>query len=174
MNMNDLFITLELETLSDNVFKLISEDWMLITAGSLKHHNTMTANWGGLGHLWKRHVCFVFVRPQRYTYQFMEAAPTFSLAFFNEQYRPALELCGSRSGRDLNKAAAAGLTPIEITTGITSFAEARLVLECKKIYAQDIDPKNFIDPKIAAIYPAQDYHRMYIGQIQHAWENKTT
>jgi len=163
--MNDRFNALNLEALPDNIFKLISKDWMLITAGSLNHYNTMTANWGGLGHLWKRHVCFVFVRPQRYTYQFMEAAPTFSLTFFAERYRSALELCGSRSGRDLDKAAACGLTPIEITPGITSFAEARLILECKKIYAQDIDPARFIDPSIAEIYPSQDYHRMYIGEI---------
>lgn len=168
------FKALELQELPNNVFKLISEDWMLITAGSLKHYNTMTANWGGLGHLWKRHVCFCFVRPQRYTYQFMEKYPAFSLTFFANRYRPALELCGSRSGRELDKAAATGLTPIEITPGITCFAEAQLVLECKKIYTQDINPKHFIDPEIAAIYPTQDYHRMYIGEIQYAWGNETT
>ncbi len=169
--MNAHFKPLELETLPDNTFKLIHQDWMLITAGPMKHYNTMTANWGGLGYLWMRQVCYCFVRRQRYTYQFMESAPTFSLTFFAEHYRPALELCGSRSGRDLDKAAACGLTPIEITPGITSFAEARLVFECKKIYAQDIDPACFIDPSIAEIYTARDYHRMYIGEIIHAWGN---
>jgi len=137
--MDHSFQALQLESISDNVFKLIEQDWMLITAGPPTHHNTMTANWGGLGNLWNRKVSFCFVRPQRYTYQFLEESPTFSLAFFAERYRPALELCGSRSGREINKAAASGLTPIEVTPGITSFAEARLVLECKKIYFQDIN-----------------------------------
>ena len=172
--MNDHFLPLELEAFADNVFKLISKDWMLITAGPKTHFNTMTANWGGLGYLWKRSVCFCFVRPQRYTYQFMESAPAFSLTFFTERYRAALELCGSRSGRDLDKAAACGLTPTEITPGITCFAEARLVLECQKIYAQDISPEHFIDPTVAEIYPAKDYHRMYIGEIQQAWVNRIT
>jgi flavin reductase (DIM6/NTAB) family NADH-FMN oxidoreductase RutF len=170
--MTNFFTALELESTPDNVFKLIAKDWMLITAGTLTHYNTMTANWGGLGYLWNRRVCFCFVRPQRYTYQFMEESPFFSLAFFSEHYRPALDVCGSRSGRELDKAAATGLTPVEITPGITSFSEARLVLECKKVYAQDIDPKGFIDPTIARIYPAHDYHRMYIGEILNGWAGR--
>ena len=168
--MDHLFQALELESITDNVFKLIEQDWMLITAGPPTHYNTMTANWGGLGYLWRRKVCFCFVRPQRYTYQFMEESRTFSLAFFSERYRPVLELCGSRSGREIDKAAASGLTPLEITPGITSFAQARLVLECRKIYFQDINPVNFVDSSIADIYPTHDYHRMYIGEILGCWE----
>lgn len=167
--MTNPFQPLTLEAIADNVFKLIGQDWMLITAGSLSRYNTMTASWGGLGHLWNRNVCFCFVRPQRYTYQFMEKAPVFSLTFFDERYRAALKLCGSRSGRDGDKAAAAGLTPIEITAGITSFAEARLVMGCKKIYFDDINPAQFVDPSIAGNYAAHDYHRMYIGEITHCW-----
>jgi len=170
--MDHLFQALQLESISDNVFKLIEQDWMLITAGPPTHYNTMTANWGGLGYLWRRKVCFCFVRPQRYTYQFMEESRTFSLAFFAERYRPALQLCGSRSGREIDKAAASGLTPLEITPGITSFAEARLVLECRKIYFQDINPANFVDSSIADIYPTHDYHRMYIGEILHCWAGR--
>ncbi|MBN1429101.1 MAG: flavin reductase family protein [Anaerolineae bacterium] len=163
-----------LELIADNVFKLIGRDWMLVTAGSQSHYNTMTASWGGLGHLWNRNVCFCFVRPQRYTYQFIEETPAFSLSFFDERYRAALELCGSRSGRNVDKAAATGLTPIEITPGIISFAEARLVLECKKIYFDDINPAQFVDPSVAEHYAARDYHRMYIGEITHCWTRDKT
>jgi len=170
--MNPLFKALQPESISDNVFKLIEQDWMLITAGPPTHYNTMTASWGGLGNLWNRKVSFCFVRPQRYTYQFLEESPTFSLAFFAERYRPALELCGSRSGREINKAAASGLTPIAITPGITSFAEARLVLECRKIYHQDIHPAHFVDSSIADLYPARDYHRMYIGEVLKGWAGR--
>ena len=150
----------------DNVFKLIGSDWMLITAGPLAHYNTMTANWGGFGFIWRRKICWCVIRPQRYTYQFMESAPAFSLSFFSEQYRKALDLCGSKSGRDVDKAAATGLTPFETAPGIVSFTQARLILECQKIYFQDFDPQHFLDPEIHKSYPIQDYHRMYFGEVK--------
>ena len=152
------------ESLAENVFTLLDKEWMLITAGSPSDYNTMTASWGGLGVLWNRNVCFCFIRPQRYTYQFMEKADRFSLSFFSESYRAALEYCGSHSGRDGNKAKVCGLTPIEISAGVWSFSEARLILECKKLYFQDINPEHFLDPLIQEVYPGHDYHRMYIGE----------
>ncbi|MFO0754057.1 MAG: flavin reductase [Thermodesulfovibrionales bacterium] len=153
------------ESLSDNSFRLIGSDWMLVTAGTVKSYNTMTASWGGLGVLWDKRVCFCFVRPTRYTYEFMEKAPFFTLSFFGEQYREALKLCGTRSGRDTDKAAAAGLSPAEGLPGTVHFAEARLVLECRKIYFNDIVPEHFIDPGIHDNYQAKDYHRMYVGEV---------
>ncbi len=154
--------------LGDNAFKTIGKDWMLITAGTLDAFNTMTASWGAWGHLWERDVCFCFVRPQRHTFGFMEAASHFTLSFFAEAYRPALDFCGSRSGRDVDKAAATGLTPVTGGTGAVYFAEARLVLECRKLYAQDIVPGAFVDPAIPReIYGKGDFHRMYVGEIVH-------
>jgi len=164
--MAELFHEIDPVTISDNVFKLIEDDWMLITAGPLAHYNTMTANWGGFGFLWRRKICWCVIRPQRYTYQFMESAPAFSLSFFSEQYRKALDLCGSKSGRDVDKAAATGLTPFETAPGIVSFTQARLILECQKIYFQDFDPQHFLDPEIHKSYPIQDYHRMYFGEVK--------
>lgn len=147
-------------------FKLILSDWMLITAGPPDAYNTMTGGWGGLGALWGKHICFCVIRPQRYTFEFMERAENFTLSFFEEQYRPALELCGSRSGRDIDKAAAAGLTPIPgELPATTCFAQARMVFECRKIYFQDVDPRNFLDPSIQEHYPQRDYHRMYVGEL---------
>jgi len=152
--------------LTDNTFKLLADDWMLITAGSPDSYNTMTASWGGFGVLWNKNVCWCVIRPNRYTYQFMEKAQNFTLSFFDEKYRSALDLCGNNSGRDINKAAAAGITAIHgKLTGTTTFAEARMVLECRKLYFQDIDPGNFLDEEINTNYPLKDYHRMYIGEI---------
>lgn len=160
--------------LTDNVFQLIDRDWMLITAGPPGHFNTMTASWGGLGELWNRPVCFCFVRPQRYTFQFMEQYSTFTLTFFDERYRAALNFCGSRSGRDVDKAAATGLTPVPGETGAVYFAEARLILECRKLYAQDLDPAGFLDLTLREqVYPHRDYHRMYVGEILHVWTHPT-
>ena len=154
------------EDITDNVVKLIGEDWMLITAGPPSAYNTMTASWGGLGVIWNKPVCWCVIRPQRYTYEFMERAETFTLSFFARHYRPALELCGSRSGRDIDKAAATGLTPVGGTLPWTTyFAEARLVLACRKLYFHDIDPSHFVDASLDENYPARDYHRMYFGEI---------
>ena len=161
------------EDLADNTFKLIGEDWMLITAGAPESFNTMTASWGGLGVLWDKNVCFCFIRPQRYTLEFMERAETFTLSFFTEHYREALNICGSRSGRDGDKVALAGLTPqAGLLTGTTAFAEARLVLECRKLYFQDLNPAHFLDAAINRVYPARDYHRMFSGEIVNCRQRK--
>ena len=97
--------------IDENVIRLIGSQWMLVTAGNPAHFNTMTASWGGLGFLWNRPVAFVFIRPQRYTFQFAEENSGLTLSFFGEEYRDALKICGSRSGRDTDKVAEAGLTP---------------------------------------------------------------
>lgn len=163
--MNNGFSSVKPKELKDNTFKLIGTDWMLITAGTAESFNTMTASWGGLGILWGKNVCYIFVRPERYTYGFMEKSDQFTLTFFDEKYRDALNFCGTKSGRDVDKIASTGLTPISDKEGIVYFNEARIVLQCRKLYFQDIDPKNFIDPSIAKNYINSGYHRMYIGEI---------
>lgn len=163
--MDNKFMEIKPEQITDNTFKLIGSDWMLITSGSKDSYNTMTASWGGLGIMWGKNICFCVIRPGRHTFSFIEKLDTFSLSFFDESYRGALKFCGAHSGRDFDKAAETGLTPVEGDNGVVYFNEARLVLECKKLYYQDIDPKNFIDIGIEKNYPKKDYHRMYIGEI---------
>jgi len=163
--MTDKFQNIKPEQITDNAFKLIGTDWMLITAGTKEKFNTMTASWGGLGILWGKKIAFCVVRPQRYTYEFIESSKNFTLSFFNDEYREALNLCGKKSGRDIDKAVEAGITPIELSQGAVSFEEARLVLECRKLYFQDIDPNHFIDLDLDKNYPNKDYHRMYVGEI---------
>ncbi|MCK5126426.1 MAG: flavin reductase [candidate division Zixibacteria bacterium] len=158
--------------IKDNPFQLIGSDWMLITAGTLKSFNTMTASYGTLGELWHKKVAYCYVRPQRYTYKFMEKHDTFTLSFFDKKYRDVLKLCGTKSGRDIDKISGIGLTPIETEAGSVYFEEARIVLECRKIYYQDIDPANFLDPKIDTEYN-NDYHRVYVGEIIRALSRKS-
>jgi flavin reductase (DIM6/NTAB) family NADH-FMN oxidoreductase RutF len=160
-----MFKNIATEEIKENVFKLIDKDWMLVTAGNLTSFNTMTASWGGLGELWNKRVAFCFIRPQRYTYEFMEIYDDFTLSFFPEQYREALQICGKKSGRNIDKMIETGLIPYETKNNAIGFQQAKLIFECKKLYFQDIDPKNFLDEKLNLIYPIQDYHRMYIGEI---------
>jgi flavin reductase (DIM6/NTAB) family NADH-FMN oxidoreductase RutF len=152
------------EQLTDNPFKLIGKDWMLITAGTPEKFNTMTASWGGLGVLWERKVAFCFIRPTRFTYEFVEESENFTLSFFEEQHRKAMAFIGSHSGRDTDKIKETGLTPVK-EGGFVYFNEARLVLACRKLYFQDISPDRFLDPTINDMYPQKDYHRMYVGEI---------
>ena len=152
------------ELMTDNPFKLIGTDWMLITAGTPESFNTMTASWGGLGVLWERKVATCYIRPTRHTFGFIEQATQFTLSFFDEKLRKALTYCGTHSGWDTDKVKGAGLTPVK-EEGFVYFGEARLVLACRKIYSQDILPERFLDQKIDALYPQKDYHRMYIGEI---------
>jgi flavin reductase (DIM6/NTAB) family NADH-FMN oxidoreductase RutF len=158
------FKTIGGDTIPDNVFKLIGTDWMLITAGNLKSYNTMTASGGAFGVLWKYKVCFCFIRPQRYTRTFMDRFEGFTLSFFDEDYRDAVTFCGSHSGRDVDKARETGLTPVG-TGNLTWFREARMVMKCRKLYIQDIQPQGFLESSIGRNYPDSDYHRMYIGEI---------
>jgi flavin reductase (DIM6/NTAB) family NADH-FMN oxidoreductase RutF len=163
--MIDDFELLDPSNLKDNVFELINKDWMLITAGPLDSFNMMTASWGGLGVLWSKKVCFCVVRPTRHTYKFMEKSDHFTLSFFDEEYRDALNFCGTHSGRDVNKIEKTGLTPLTSSKGVVFFNEARMVIEAKKIYFQDLNPENFLNGSIEENYPEKDYHRMYLGEI---------
>ena len=164
--MDSAFRKVDPKELQLNPFSLILQDWFLVTAGPMESFNTMTAGWGGLGAMWSRDVVYIVIRPTRYTYEFLEKNDIFTLSFFDDEYKPALQLLGSKSGRDTEKVAESGLTPMEgMLIGATSFAEARLVMECRKLYFQDLEPANFLDPKIEDWYPQKDYHRLYVGEI---------
>lgn len=161
----DRFTEINPLELNESPFRIIGKEWMLLTAGTPKKWNTMTASWGAMGELWFKPVAFTFLRPQRYTLEFVEREPVFTLSFFDEKYRTALNFCGAHTGREFDKAAETGLTPFATENGSVAFAEARLVLECRKLYFQDLDPSHFLDPSIEQNYPKQDYHRMFVGEV---------
>ena len=94
-----------------NPFTKIGKEWALVSAGDKTRCNTMTVSWGGVGVLWGKNVVFIFIRDSRYTKEFLDNGDLFSLSFLNEDYRDALNYCGSHSGRgEKDKFAAAGLT----------------------------------------------------------------
>ena len=153
------------QDIQDNPFQLIGKEWMLVTAGNQEKFNTMTASWGGVGVLWNKNVCFIFIRPSRYTFEILEGSDNVSLSFFTEEYRDVLKLCGSRSGRDIDKCKETGLTPLALSRGGVGFSQARLILNCRKLYYQDILPENFLDESLDKNYESGDYHRMYVCEI---------
>lgn len=148
-----------------NPFTKIGREWMLITAGDETAHNTMTASWGGLGVIWNKNVATCYVRPRRYTFGFMENGDRYSLCFFDESHREALNLCGRTSGRDTDKDKAAGLT-CAFYQGVPYYEEASMVLICRKLYSQFLSKEGFEDPALySKNYPIDDLHKMYIGEI---------
>ncbi|NLT58907.1 MAG: flavin reductase family protein [Clostridiales bacterium] len=153
------------------LFHLIRDEWMLVTAAREGRANPMTASWGGLGMIWGKPAAFIFVRESRYTHDFLDASEGFSLTFFEERYRPQLELCGERSGRELDKVEACGFT-VQSALGIPYFAESNLVMLCRKMARQRIEPEGLYLPEVMAEFYADgpgggpDYHDLYIGEIQ--------
>jgi flavin reductase (DIM6/NTAB) family NADH-FMN oxidoreductase RutF len=148
--------------------KLFHTQWMLVTAGDYARgeFNTMTIGWGAIGTMWSKPFAFVAIRHSRYTFEFMEKFTTFTLTAFPPEHHDALNLLGSRSGRDGDKISSAGLTPEpSIQIAAPSFKEAEIVIECKKMYAHDLNPELFLDKTIHKHYPNKDFHRIYYGEI---------
>lgn len=167
------YVRVDPRSIPDNPVKLIGEDWMLVTAGKADSYNTMTASWGMLGEVWNRHVAAITVRDSRYTYRFLEQNDTYTLSFFTHDYRPALQLLGTKSGRDGDKVAESGLTPMELQSGDISFAEARMVIECRKLYAEPFKKDSFTDKSVyESVYNEEhstSMHTLYIGEITNVW-----
>ncbi len=162
---------IQFSELQFNPFDLIAKEWMLVTAGNeARGYNTMTASWGHLGSIWGhgggKATAVVYVRPQRYTKQFVDREDYFTLTFFEEVYHKALGYLGTHSGRDGDKIAHVGLTPV-FTDDTTYFAEAKLVLICRKLYQAPIREEYFIDKEVMDdAYPNRDFHDLYIAQIE--------
>ena len=160
-----LFKTIEPEVLTENFFKAIDNDWMLITAGEAENFNTMTASWGTVGILWNKPVAICFIRPQRYTFEFVDTHDHFTLSFFDDQYKEVLNYCGTHSGKTVDKMAVTGLIPMDTPEGI-SFQQSRLIIECRKLYADVLKEEQFIKKSIAAQhYAKKDFHKFFIGEI---------
>ena len=154
------------QELNENPFKLIGDDWMLITAEKDGKVNTMTASWGGLGVIWGRNAATVYIRLSRYTKEFIDTSDYFSICVMPSSYKKDLAYCGKVSGRDEDKIAKCGFT-VEHENGVPYFKESRLVMTCKKMFSQELSATGFIDKSIIdANYSNKDWHVMYIGEIE--------
>ncbi len=154
------------DELNENFFRVIDNDWMLVSAGKPGDFNTMTASWGTTGILWNKPIAICFIRPHRYTFQFTDRYDYYTLSFFDEKYRDILNYCGAHSGRNVDKIEHTGLKILETTRGNVIFEQARLVLECRKLYADFLKPECFTDSRIdKKNYPLKDYHKFFIGEI---------
>ena len=161
------FIEANLKELQLNPFNMFLSEWGLVSAGTAEKRNGMTIGWGTLGILWGKPVALVFIRPQRFTKEFVEESDRFTVSFYPPDYKGALELLGTKSGRDGDKIAESGLTPYYIGDTL-AFEEAHSIYVCKKLYGgHAFDPAKFVDTALMErVYAAKDYHYLYVGEIE--------
>lgn len=144
----------------------------LLTAGTADRCNTMTIGWCQAGRLWGLQTCTVYVRPERYTYQFMEDQAYFTVSVLPKDMKNAMALCGTKSGRDMDKIKECGLTVRYGAGGAPFFEEAEAVLVCRKLYVQDMAPECVVagQEKILPYYGEKGgWHRIYTGEIAEAY-----
>ena len=168
-----MFHEISVKELKLNPMNMFGDDWLALTAGNEEHgYNTMCIAWGHMGSLWERDshanrlpTVTCFVRPQRYTKEFMDRENLFTVSHFPPSTKKALGFIGSHSGRDTDKVKEAGLTPA-FACGTTWFEEADMVLICRKLYQSPLCESGFIDKGLIEFnYPKKDFHEMYIGEI---------
>ena len=147
-----------------NIFEMFDKQWALVTAGNMDSYNTMTIGWGGLGTLWRKPVCTVYVKPCRYTHGFMDSNDYFTVSFFETEHRSALSVLGTKSGRDGDKVSEVGFDAVPCGESVT-FKQAKTTLLCKKIYRQDLDIKNISDDIIEKYYTEEAPHTVFVGEV---------
>ena len=127
------------EELKGNLIEMINKKWALVTAGDHEKANTMTVSWGSFGEFWSKPVITIYIRPQRYTKQFIDEQKEFSVCVLPEEYRKALTYCGRTSGKDVaDKFAGAGIT-LDFCGDVPVIKEAGITLICRKMCEGDID-----------------------------------
>lgn len=161
-----MFNKIEPKEITRNPFTLIGDDWMLVTAEKDGKANTMTASWGGVGILWGKTVATIYIRPQRYTKEFLDSTDRFTLSILGAEHKRTLGYLGSVSGRDEDKIAKSGLT-LAHENEAPYFEEAEMVLVCRKLYKQEQKPECFLDKEcLDKWYESNDFHTMYIAEIE--------
>ena len=138
---------------------------VLLISGTAEQANPMTISWGMFGIMWGKQVMMVMVRPTRHTWQFITEAPDFTVNWLPEGMKAALNLCGTKSGREMDKFAAAGIHAAPGTAvGSPVIAESVLALECRTLYRTDLKPEQFLNPSLLSFYN-NDYHGLFFGEI---------
>ena len=148
-----------------NFAKMVSKSGLLTATKPDGSVNTMTVSWGGSGILWGREVCFVFVRPERYTFEFCQEGEDMSLSFFGEERKSTLAFCGTKSGRDVDKFDHCGLK-YTMENGVAVFDDAIATVVMKKLYASDLKEECFVSEIAKPFYQNGGYHKMYICEIK--------
>lgn len=159
--------TIDIRTLDLSPFTTFDPNGILLVSGQdVQQANVMTISWGMFGIMWGRPIVMVMVRPTRYTWAFITKADDFTVNWLGEEWTQAVQVCGSASGRNMDKFAATGLHPVAgVKANSPVIKESTLSLECRIVYRDDVRPECFIEPSLSAVYEAEDYHGLFYGEI---------
>lgn len=147
-----------------DIFSRFENKWALVCAGDRDGFNAMAISWGGLGTLWERPAATVYVKPIRYTWEFLKKSDYFTVIFLPEELKKAVGILGTKSGRDCDKVSLAGLTPVYLENTV-SFKEAETTLVCRKMYTQDMVRDTMPPEVIADYYSVEEPHTMFVGEV---------
>ena len=174
---DELFISIEPTKITDNVFKLVGEDYTVITGGKVDSYNSMTASFGGWGQLFDYATTWCFLRANRYTLEYIKEKKTYTMSYFADQYKDQVLYFGSQTGRGTDKMKNSILTAVETPLGNMTYKEARLILECEVIEITTVNPNDFYSERgkqfvEEAYKEARDYHKLVFGKITKVWVRK--
>ncbi len=159
---------IEIEEFNTNAFTVLDKGMMLLTGGDADKSNSMTISWGSFGTFWFKPVVTVGIRPQRYTFDFVEENKNFTLCQLPKNYSDdVINIFGKQSGRNIDKVKECGLTLIDSSeVAAPAYDEAELIIECRVLYHADLDSSNINDPAIIErCYPNSDFHRLYTAEV---------
>ena len=176
--MDKSFDSISPKDIRENPIRMFGDDWAVVAAGTKDDFNELTVSWGALGDAWwdNMPIAIILVSATRYTHKYLEENETFSINVFPPSYRRQLAYIGSHSGRDEDKVAATGLKTDFSENGTPLFSEARLIIECRKVYAHDLDSSKFSE-SLAGNYAQKKFegvvpHTVYFGEIINCWIKK--
>jgi len=171
----DLFKDIPVENIPQDIFTLIGKDNTVVTTGSFDHYNSMVAGWGGWGVYFSKPTTFLMLRSNRYTLELMRKTQTYTLTFFDEDYRDDYMPFGAKSGRDNpEKMKNTQLNAVETPDGLITYKEAKLIIECKLTQVTTVstddyyvtDAKDFL---LQAFIETGDWHKLVFGEITKVW-----
>ncbi len=171
----ELFDSVSVKGIPEDVFKLIGEDFAVLTAGDTSHYNSMTAGWGGWGIIFGKPSTFLMLRSNRYTLELMRKERRYTMAFFDEEYKGDVMEFGKQSGRDSDaKMKNTKLTAVQTPAGNMTFKEAKLIIECKLVQVTTVSPEDFYTEESKkfvtdAYAEVKGYHKVVFGEITGVW-----
>jgi flavin reductase (DIM6/NTAB) family NADH-FMN oxidoreductase RutF len=177
---DDLFKQINVKEIPEDVFTLMSEDFAVLTAGTPSHYNSMVVGWGGWGTSLNRPVAYCILRASRYTLELMRKEQTYTMTFFDEQFKDDIMEFGKQSGRDSDaKMKNTQLTSVQTPDGNMTFKEAKLIIELKLAQVTTVSPDDFYLQEgrdfVVNANPGgkhNDYHKIVFGEITNVWVSK--
>ena len=151
------------EAMAETLDRLGKEGLLLMTGSE---GNPMTIGWGTIGRIWGRPVFLVLVRPSRHSFGLLEELPEFSVNVPTDELKDTVELCGTESGRDMDKAKECGLTLNSCgSIGVPYVEDCPIHYECRVIHKGNVINADLIPQIVAECYPTGDFHRVFYGEI---------